>query len=199
MLEEPRDQWEQRYLDGDTPWDKGAPAPPLEQFLQFHPVEGQVLVPGCGIGHDVRLLARHGADATGLDISPTAIHRAWMHPRESDETYVCGDFFCLPTILEGTFDWVVEHTCFCAIDPEDRPAYVEAVLEALKPEGHFLGIFFMNPDAEAGPPFGVEIEELDQLFERRFELLEERVPDAAYPGRENRERIRHYQLRTPTP
>lgn len=194
MLEEPRDQWEQRYLDGDTPWDKGTPAPPLQQFLKTRRISGKVLVPGCGIGHDVRALADHGAEVTGLDISPTAIHRAWMQPRESDETYVCGDFFCLPTIMENTFDWVVEHTCFCAVDPEDRLAYVDAVVGSLKPGGHFLGIFFINPHAEQGPPFGVEIEELDRLFAGRFELLADQIPEVAYPGRENRERLRLYRL-----
>jgi len=31
------------------------------------------------------------------------------------------------------FDWIFEHTLFCAIDPSERELYVKAVLRWLKP------------------------------------------------------------------
>ena len=49
--------WEDHYRTGDMPWDKGAPSPGLVDFLTSEPVRGRVLVPGCGLGYDVRALA----------------------------------------------------------------------------------------------------------------------------------------------
>jgi len=189
------DFWEEKYLSDETPWDKGYAAPPLKAFLEDHPITGNVLVPGCGIGHDVRLLAAQGADVTGLDISPTAIYQARMKVREAGEEYLCGDLFALPSVMENRFDWVVEHTCFCAINPEMRSAYVQAIRDALKAGGQFLAVFFMEPDAEEGPPFGTTIEELDSLFGKDFQCLHDAVPGHSYPERAGRERLRHYRLR----
>ena len=48
-------KWDELYQAKETPWEKGAPAPPLLEWLRMRgPLEGEVLVPGCGHGHDVR-------------------------------------------------------------------------------------------------------------------------------------------------
>lgn len=73
----PKD-WNAAYEDDDTPWDKGIAAPPLRAFLAKHPIRGRVLVPGCGLGHDVRLLAEQGASVVGLDIVPKAVRQAGL-------------------------------------------------------------------------------------------------------------------------
>ena len=79
------------------------------------------------------------------------------------------------------FDWVFEHTLFCAIQPHERDAYVRAVLRWLKPRGHYLAVNYLIPDRD-GPPFGTTREELWQRFSPHFELLEEWVP-RSYPNR----------------
>ena len=191
--------WELRYQTGDTPWDKGEPSPALVEFLREHPVRGRVLVPGCGFGFDVRLLAAAGAEVVGLDIAPSAIERAQaLIPCSADkrERYELIDFFALPASLRGGFDWVWEHTCFCAIDPTMRPQYVESVAAALRPGGQFLAVFYLNPQmdpGETGPPFGVTPAELDALFDPRFELLRDWPPARAYSNRVGRERMRLYR------
>jgi SAM-dependent methyltransferase len=182
--------WEARYSQGDTPWNKGVAAPPLVDFLSRHPIRGTVLVPGAGHGHDVRLLAARGATVTGLDLSETAVRLARSYPpigSEIPETYVQGDLFLLPAAWHHHFDWVIEHTCFCAIPPARRPEYVRAIAQALKPGGHFLAIFYLAPEAPQGPPFGVTREEIAALFDLHFTLLEEWVPVNAFPWREGRE------------
>ena len=87
--------WEQCYRDGETPWDKGSPAPPLLELIERHGVElwggGPVLVPGCGLGHNVRALAANGIPALGLDISPTAVEMAREQAAEG-ACYEVGDF-----------------------------------------------------------------------------------------------------------
>ncbi len=174
------------------PWEKGFAAPPLTEWLAAHAISGRVLVPGCGSGHDVRELARAGAEPVGLDIAPSAINLADAQPRVGPERYCLGDLFALPPELSG-FDWVFEHTCFCAIAPSMRPAYVEAVQAALKPRGMMLAVFYLDPGhdhPDDGPPFGVTREELDRLFSGRFKLIEEAAPTIAYAGREGRELVR---------
>jgi methyl halide transferase len=185
--------WEAQYQKGEMPWEKGAPCPGLVDFLAENRVAGRVLVPGCGLGHDVRVLAAQGAEVIGLDIAPSAVEAASKIPAAAGERYELGNLFDLPASMRGAFDWVWEHTCFCAIDPSMREAYVEAVHTALKPGGHLLAIFYLDPGNDSpdeGPPFEVSIAELNRLFLSRFELLREWLPAHAYPGREGREWMR---------
>jgi SAM-dependent methyltransferase len=190
--------WETHYQQNDTPWEKGAPSPGLVDFLAVEPMRGRGLVPGCGFGHDVRALATTADEVIGLDIAPSAVEAADRSPKAGRERYVVGNLFDLPPELRGAFDWVFEHTCFCAIDPKMRPAYVEAVAGALKPGGKLLAIFYLDPgnhSPDEGPPFEVSVAELDRLFLPRFALEREWLPQHAYPGREGREWMRLMDLR----
>jgi len=196
--------WQQLYLEGTTPWDHGAPAPPLLEWLESHPGEmrGAVFVPGCGRGHDLRAIAA-AAEArplVGLDISEKAVEEAGRFPRVGGERYEVGDLFALPPRHLGAYDWVWEHTCFCAIDPGQRPAYADAVHAVLKPGGRLLGVFYLDPYDEEhrpgeGPPHGSELEEIVSLLESdgRFALEEDRLPARAYQGREGRERLLRFR------
>ena len=181
--------WSQRYVDGDTPWDKGYGAPPLKEYLGHQPIKGRILVPGCGRGHDVRLLAEQGAEVVGLDISDTALEMANEIEPVGRETYMIGDFLD-PEADFGRSDLVFEHTCFCAIFPEERKAYVRAVHRALVPGGHLLAIFFVLIEDPEGPPFPVDTDDIDTLFGDAFKTVEAWVPTQAYPERENREQMR---------
>jgi len=111
---------------------------------------------------------------------------------------VLGNLFALNPELIGTFDWVFEHTCFCAIDRSRRAAYVESTHMALKRGGQLLAIFYLDPGNDSpdeGPPFEVSLGELDRLFLPRFELLREWLPARTYPGREGREWMRVFRRR----
>ena len=191
--------WNEFYKIGEVPWEKGAAAPPLLSWMARHSaLTGDVLVPGCGFGHDVRAIAMASPDArvVGLDVAPLAVAQAKKYPRVGNESYLCADLFRLPTALVGAFDWVFEHTCFCAISPGQRADYVHAVATALRGSGQVLGIFFLDPwdpgeaPPEGGPPFGVSTKELDELFLPEFRLLEQERPTTSYPGREGREILR---------
>ena len=185
--------WEAQYQKNETPWDKGAPSPALLEFLATSQVRGKVLAPGCGAGHDVRALAALGAEVIGLDLAPSAIKVAQSFAAEAGERYVPGNIFSLPAELRGAFDWVWEHTCFCAIDPSQRADYVDGVHTALAPGGHLLAVFYLDPGNDApndGPPFEVTVPQLDTLFLPKFSLVREWLPLQTYPGREKREWMR---------
>lgn len=192
--------WEQLYREGTKPWDKGAAAPPLLDWIEKHPdtLAGRILVPGCGLGHDVRILAEKlaNAEVTGIDISATALDEARQLPVPENVTFCQWDLFELPEFVTGTFDWIWEHTCFCAIDPEQRDHYVEAVSQALHSGGKLLGVFYLDPYDEEhqpgeGPPHGCSVEELIERFtgSGHFELFDRYSPEISYPGREGRELI----------
>ena len=187
--------WEIRYRSGDTPWEKGAAHPALSAWLETNSFSGRVLVPGCGSGHDVRVLAAHGAEVVGLDIAPSAIAAARRHPPAGRESYEVGDFFRPPATWLGTFDGLFEHTCFCAIDLTSRADYAQSAAQLLRPGGRFLAIFYLDPGAGEGPPHGCTTAELDALFSPHFRLLEERTALATYPGREGGEILRLLERR----
>lgn len=190
--------WQGRYLSGDTPWDKGEAAPPLMEYLSSVSVDGKVCVPGCGAGYDARALASQGAEVTGMDIAPAALEKAHSYDAVNNESFHQIDFLNLPDSWHGKFDWIFEHTCFCAINPSRRSDYVRSCVQALKPGGKLLAIFFMKPDTEPGegPPFGTTDRELDELFLPYFEIISDVTPSQAYPGREGRERLRVLQRKT---
>lgn len=79
------------------------------------------------------------------------------------------------------FDWLFEHTLFCAIEPSERDDYDRALLRWLKPRGQFLAVNYLIPDKD-GPPFGTTRDELWQRYSPHFELLKEWVP-RSYPNR----------------
>ena len=188
-------RWEELWQTGETPWDKGYAAPPLAEFLERGDTvlhrSRQVLVPGCGGGHDVRELARHGIGATGLDLAETAIAAARRYPPVGNETYITGDLFDSSWRAGLGFDAVWEHTCFCAIDPSLRPDYARAMAEILPPGGHLVGVFYLVPwdpgEDAVGPPFETSREEVAALLAPWFILRDHYVPSRSYPGREGKE------------
>lgn len=175
--------WENRYQTGETSWDKGEPSPGLVDFLAAHPEldRGTVAVPGCGSGHDVRAWARAGFDAWGFDFAPSAMRLFHERTQAAGLTahFEQRNFLTDAPPLE--FDWVFEHTLFCAIQPQAREDYVRALRRWLKPGGHYLAVNYLIPDTD-GPPFGTTRDELWQRFSPHFELLGEWVP-RSYPNR----------------
>ncbi len=60
--------WTDLYARGGDGWELRQPAPALVEFVErTPPAPGRIAVPGCGRGHDVRYLARHGHAAVGFD------------------------------------------------------------------------------------------------------------------------------------
>ena len=167
-------RWDQRYREGGDGWELGQPAPPLEDFLRHHPLApskaGRVLVPGCGRGHEAALLAELGFAVVGLDFSTEAIREAsrLYGPDRPQLRWLCADLFA-PAALkaagfdEESLDGVVEHTCFCAMDPALRDAYRATVSTLLKPGGWLLGLFLCH-SRPGGPPFGSDSSALAEAW-----------------------------------
>lgn len=194
-----RDYWENRYQTGDMQWEKGAPSPGLVDFLAAHPElkKGTVCVPGCGTGHDVRAFAAAGFNAFGFDLAPSAIQLS------EEKTKLAGvrAKFALADFLHDEppqkFDWLFEHTLFCAIQPSERDAYVRAVLRWLKPGGFYLAVNYLVIEGDDGPPWRTSREEQIERFSPHFDLLADWLP-RSYPNRTGKEQMFWWCLRTAT-
>lgn len=185
--------WESRYRVKDTPWDLGKPSPALaclleEKALLFRNV-AQVLVPGCGRGHDARLLAEKIPRVTGLDLSPLALAEARRLDEEKQVDWQQGDFLKKIEVPEPKYDLIWEHTCYCAIPPDQRVHYVINAHHLLKPGGFLLGVFFLDPGIplQDGPPFGTSLANLKKTFGSHFVLEWHDPSPRAVPDRQGRE------------
>lgn len=185
--------WDEIYRSGEVFWNKGAPSPPLKQYLERHAVRGRALVPGCGHGHEVALAVEHGLDAVGLDIAPTGTAEARATYPQLAERFVTGSLFDPPEEMRSAFDVLLEHTCMSGLHPSLRADYRRGIDLTLRPGGLLIGVWFINPDldpGDEGPPYPFPVPELTALFADGYEIVEDYVPDVSFDTRVGQERIR---------
>ena len=178
--------WDDLYARGQDGWDLGAPSPPLVGWLaqggRFPGADDGraacVAVPGCGRGHDVRLLARAGYRVTGFDFADASLDEARALARADgvEAAFEQRDIFTLAGDHRGAFDGLWEYTCFCAIDPGRREDYARLVHALLRPGGILLGCFFPLREGTDGPPFPVSRLEIERVLAPWFEVLEAGPP-----------------------
>ena len=184
--------WQEIYRQGRAGWDLGGPTPVFVRLLRNHYLTpGRIIVLGAGRGHDARLFARHGFRVTAVDFAPEAIRE--MQARNDPEAPVAvihDDIFDLHPLLYGIFDYVLEYTFFCAIDPGRREAYAEVVDKLLKPGGRYVALAFPIGEREGGPPFAVNPDQLIRsLLERGFTLQRRETPPDSVPQRQGIEEL----------
>ena len=178
--------WEGLYAAGQDGWELGGPSPALEEWLdaggQFASADSRarVAVPGCGRGHDARLLARRGYRVTAFDFAAAAVTEARRLAAAEgvSMTVERRDVFALARDYTGAFDGVWEYTCFCAIDPARRDEYARVLHAILRPGGLLLACFYPLRDGDGGPPFPVSRADIDRALAGRFT-----VRRAGPPGR----------------
>jgi SAM-dependent methyltransferase len=180
-------KWEADYQRKSDGWDLGGPTPAFKRLAstrRFNP--GRMIVPGAGRGHDAREFARHGFQVTAVDFSPYVVNemKRLADPQAPVEV-LQHDIFALPPKLDNSFDYVLEYTCFCAIDPKRRVEYADLITRLLKPGGAYIDLAFPLDGRPGGPPFAVSEPELLNLYqERGFKLLERETPvDSVSPRR----------------
>jgi SAM-dependent methyltransferase len=185
--------WQALYDQSGDRWELGRPNPVLDAYLARRPPpHGRVAVPGCGRGHDARLLAGHGYRTWGFDFAPGVIGTARELAARDGVTVAFEerDVFGLAGAYSAFFDGVWEYTCFCAIDPARRAEYVDVLASILRPGGWLLACFFpMGDRAErpGGPPFAVSEGEVRHLLAPRFELVEDYRPSESAESRQGKE------------
>lgn len=165
--------WTEIYKTEINPgWNIGTASPILIDMVpRLKLPKSRVLVLGCGEGHDAALFANEGHIVTAVDISPEAIARAKKNYAQFENlSFVEKDIFTLPQSWNESFDIVVEHTCYCAINPTLRAQLVKTWNRLLAPGGSLLGIFF-TMEKRMGPPFGTTEWEVRERLKKTYDFL----------------------------
>ena len=166
------DFWQQRFLDGQTPWDRKATSSALLAWLasgELQAEQGQIAVPGCGSGHEVATLAERGFDVIGLDYAAAAVALT----RERLPAHSAG-----MVVQADVLEWrpaqplaaVYEQTCLCALHPDHWQAYAAQLHAWLRPGGRLFALFMQaRRDGAAqgfvqGPPYHCDIAGMRALF-----------------------------------
>jgi SAM-dependent methyltransferase len=190
-------KWEVDYQRGSDGWDLKGATPAFKRLAgaeRFNP--GKLIVLGAGRGHDARLFARHGFQVTAVDFSAYAVREMQRLAEPGAPVEILqSDLFALPPGFDGAFDYVLEYTCFCAIDPRRRSAYADLVTRLLSPGGIYIDLAYPLDTRTGGPPFAVSLPEVFRLFgERGFTLLQRETPPDTVPQRQGLEELLVFQL-----
>ncbi len=182
--------WNQRYIEKNTGWDLGSVSRPFVHLLETGRLKRgmSILIPGSGRSHEGIYLAREGFRVTVVDFAPEVTREVREQvAKEGVRMEVLNeDIFQLDPATHGTFDYLLEQTCFCAIDPERRSQYVEMAWRMLRPGGMLFGLFYAH-GREGGPPWTTTPEEVRALFDPRFDFLEFSVTEQSVDSRKGEE------------
>jgi SAM-dependent methyltransferase len=171
------------YRTGRTPWDTGVTPPEVVELMEGPSAvaPGRALDLGCGTGTNVRYLAEHGWDATGVDAVPAAIGRATAKlGGVANARVVLGDVTELGRLdLAGPFDLVLDIGCFHSIAPRRRPAYAAGVASLTGPGSRLFIFAFARGTGLL--PLGVTAAEMAATFAPCFEPVG-RIRGTTPPG-----------------
>lgn len=187
------DYWEYRYKHRTDNWDLGTPTPVFEELLNSDKLEnsGKIVVIGCGRGHDAILFAKNNYLVTAIDFSASAIRETRKHAKKAKvhiET-IEANIFELPGKLLHKFDYVLEYVTYCAIEPERRIEFLDNIQRMLKPGGIFIGLFFPIDKRDGGPPFAVDIKEIESHLSKTLKLIYSEIPKSSVKPRLGKEML----------
>jgi cyclopropane fatty-acyl-phospholipid synthase-like methyltransferase len=137
----------------EIPWNIVTPPDVLVQLVESGVVRPCKTIDfGCGAGNYVIYLAGKGFDATGVDLSPTAIQMANENAQKKGVSChflvadVLGDLNEVTETFEFAYDWEMLHHLF----PDKRGKYIENVYKILSPNGKYLSVCFSEMDPQFG-------------------------------------------------
>lgn len=165
--------WSQIYRESPNPgWNLGEPAPAFAEMTpKLKLPKSRILVLGSGEGHDAAFFAREGHIVTAIDFSPVAISKAKkLYGHIPHLNFLEMDIFKIDHNFNESFDLIIEHTCYCAIEPNQRNQLTALWKRLLAPKGLLMGVFFVMPK-RSGPPFGGSEWELRERLKKSFRFL----------------------------
>lgn len=175
--------WDQRYLNGDAPWNSGIVSRELMRVLDEERVAPcRAVELGCGTGTNAVHLARLGFELLAADCSAVAIEQARARAHEERVTmqFVSADLCRLPDLLEtlncgrnsfeGQSSFLFDRGCYHCARRVDLPGYLETVDWLAAPGARFLLLCGnANEQAQHGPP-KVSEAEIRADWSRSFEI-----------------------------
>ena len=164
MSEVPAIDWESRYRDGATGWERPGLHPLFVEWLEAGVLAPcRILVPGGGRSLEPLALAEAGFDVTVVDLAESAVaaQRARLARLQVNARIVLADL--LKWDPPEPFDAIYDQTCLCALPPPAWPQYEARLHRWLKPDGR-LFIMFMQTGSAGGPPFDCPLPAMRSLF-----------------------------------
>ena len=134
--------------DSLPPWDIGRPQPAFLRLARDGAITGRVLDAGCGTAGHTLMAAGRGLDATGIDLSATALHIAGRKARERRPTarFPHHDARDLAALGES-FGTVLDCGLFHVLGGADRDAYLASLRHVLPPDGRYFMLGISDPGA----------------------------------------------------
>ena len=186
-----RPNWNDRYADGDLPWDTGRPDPHLVELVDSGRITPcAALEPGCGTGTNSLWLATRGFEVLGVDVAERAVAKA-LAKRERVRGTV--DFRVLDFLdgppLTGPYGLVFDRGCFHSFDhAAERSRFAERVGSVLAAGGLWVSVIGSTegPERDTGPPRR-SARDIADAVEPWLEILELRASslDAILPSSPN--------------
>ncbi len=184
--------WEDIYLENDTGWDLGGPTPIFSKIASKLEPKKICLI-GCGRGYDAIMFAKNNFHVTAIDFAPSAVNAVKDLAEENEVKLdiLERDIFHLSPEYNNYFDYVIEQTCFCAINPLRRLDYEKLVSNILCKNGNLIGLWFPLDKklSEGGPPYGTTVDEVKSIFNRGWEIKKEEFPKESIKPRIGREKL----------
>jgi SAM-dependent methyltransferase len=166
-----REFWDQRFTEGNMPWDRGESSPQLHAWLQSGALAPcRILIPGCGAGYEAVTLAAAGFEVTALDYSPEAVARTRQRLDEARLKATVVEADALAWQPAQPFDAIYEQTCLCALYPDHWRAYADQLVGWTRPGGRLYALFaqLLRPGAAEGsvqgPPYHCDINAMRALL-----------------------------------
>ena len=181
--------WTNIYnTEKDLPWSLHEVSPVIKDMVpRLKLTRSRILVLGAGEGHDAAYFAKEGHFVTAVDFSDEAIKRGKaLYGDIANIKWIEADVLKLGPEHFGQYDYVVEHTCYCAIDPADRAKLVKQWRNLLTERGHLIGVFFAMHKRN-GPPFGGSEWEIRNRLKSNFHMIFWGRWKASTPGRQGKE------------
>lgn len=163
---------QQRYRDGDIPWDHDLPPPEVMAIAEALP-PGRALDLGCGTGRACVYLAVRGWRVDGVDFIPEAIALAEERVRQADVSDQVRLFTSSVTdlhMLHEPYDLVIDVGCMHGMTSGELCAYASEVARLTRPGGVYLLFAHMHDEASEEAPRWIARGVVEQLFAPDFEV-----------------------------
>jgi SAM-dependent methyltransferase len=190
--------WQSKYDEQSTNWDLGGPTPAFVDLYERGTLTpGAMIVLGAGRGYDPVFFASKGFDVTAVDFADSAAAATKENAAAAQVTLTVlqQDMFTLDASHNGKYDYLLEYTCYCAIDPSRRAEYVALTARLVRPGGLIIALMFPVEERPGGPPFGVSLEEADRLYGKWFDLVSREESPLTIEPRKGRELLAKYRRR----
>ncbi len=168
--------WNQRYIESNTPWDSGVPSEELKQVIASGLIKPcRVFEIGCGTGTNAIFLAKSGFEVTACDLSDVAIEKAKSKAEDSGASiaFIQADIATLE--YDGApFPFVFDRGTYHIVRKGNLVGFQNTLKRLVEPGGCYLVLAGnANDDAPegCGPPRMTAAELCTELEFDAFDLV----------------------------